>query len=244
MIGVENLKDVPMNSEYVSKQSLDVGSMIEEKGKTYVIEDYEKQALAKWTGKSFFCHKYKYEPENPQRMVDWFTDESMKCLEVKTTEKGNTYYFSKRPPSLVRCAQECFHVAHTTLRDWCRDFEDFRDAYEFCKEGLAQLYVDGALIGAFSESAVKFILTNTYEEFKVKKVMENSFAGGAITFQLNAITPNVINGSVVPEVIDYKEEITNQNAMPDMCRENQATEGTQLEIGSSGNDGAIDWTVS
>ena len=116
----------------------------------------------------------KYDPDFPAIMVEWFEAQGKLAIESYTTDQGRRYnHAGHRPPSFARFASEVTHTCLKVLYDWRKTYPDFAEAFTHCKDILASLLVDGALMGAFDAPTTKLVLMNNHG-FQEKATVEGN----------------------------------------------------------------------
>lgn len=95
----------------------------------------------------------KYNPIYCQKIIDYFDIESSFYRDITITHKdGSTIDKSEEEaaplPTFMKFARS-IGTYHDTLSDWCKNYPDFRIAYNRCKELQFEFIVDNGLRGNY-----------------------------------------------------------------------------------------------
>lgn len=103
----------------------------------------------------------KYKPEYCKQMLDYF---SVTIFKSNSGFKKEYNYF----PSFQGFAARELKVTHKTLLNWCKEFPEFLQAYNVCKELQEQILLDGGLTGSYNPIFTKFVMNSVSDTFKEK----------------------------------------------------------------------------
>ena len=149
--------------------------------------------------------EWKYDGTMPYRLVEWFRSEIEKCIEDVHTDSGKRFHFSHRPPSFARFA-DTIQVHPNTLKGWKKEFAEFREAYEYCKELRSAIIVDGALMGVFDPAMAKFELMNRHGYQDKVTVDGTHKVVGGLSFSF--IKPGQLPIQVIQPALENKNDLS------------------------------------
>lgn len=136
-----------------------------------------------------------YHPGYIDQMLQYFDRPKMKeIIDTYTWRSGSvsekSRFIPNTPPHFSEFARK-IGVTTRRLKQWCREYPEFREAYEQCQEIFEEFLIDNGLTGSYGAIAMKFVAVNR-SKMKDKQVHENH------TLDMNDVLDRIAAGQVKP----------------------------------------------
>lgn len=132
----------------------------------------------------------KYKKEYCQLMINWFSRDLTREVEVEKIEYGKAVKINEiqpnYPPMFGAFARE-IGVSHATLIDWTKKNKEFLEAYNECKQIQRDHIVMGCLMGIYNANFGRFTMKNISEwRDKIETHIDNGKGGLKLAYKLEA----------------------------------------------------------
>lgn len=169
---------------------------VEERNELYVVQPATVELLPPAPAAAVeIVRPGEYHPGICDQMLAYFDKpKNREIIDTYTWKSGavseKSRYVPNTPPHFSEFARS-IGVTTRTLKKWCREHPEFKEAYDQCQEIFEEFLIDNGLVGSYGAIAMKFVAVNR-SKMKDKSVQENH------TLDMNKVLDKIAAGEVRP----------------------------------------------
>jgi len=136
----------------------------------------KKRYEVKSNGKNATGVPTEYTPDMCEKLIQFFTREPSELISAGLTAK----LVPNKLPTFARFAFENKTTA-ATLLNWCKDYPEFFEAYNTCKELQKEFLTNNGLAGLYPPAAFIFVAKNITDMRDKAEIEHSGSIGGEIS---------------------------------------------------------------